>query len=352
MNNPFIVGEAIGVGFVLALIAYVVARKLCGPAGARHLARLNRIAGEDVQENRVSLYARDWLPYAAAVLAAFVGAMFSFVKAGAFFQRSFSSADLPELASGFKTGCERSCAAQRDAAFCERLCDCTFARLRERHPGDDAFASWMQAGPQNVQATRAEVLNAQNACLRVPEPSPAAPPQPAAIAQQPELPRPMEEPILDAPSYEPAVAKRISADLEPFLEWATAAKLAPEKLSATEVCAKATEPSAGICTKSLVGPGIGDQMFSASYKPGVPGAVRLSVTVSYLVGCDALAPSRTLAQWQQGRSQKQLCEISSGNLGGMRLLAVRLGVGTSLFVFTPSYTAQDEVFRSAASPNG
>lgn len=164
MDNPFAVGEAIGAGLVFAVTAFVVARKLCGPAGARHLARLKRIAGEEVQESTLSLYVRDWLPYAAAFMAALVGALFGLANAGIAPHRSSATLDMPRLIAGFKNGCQRSCAAGRDVGSCEEFCDCTLAELRAGHPGDEAFASWMQAGPQNMDAVRAEVLSARATC--------------------------------------------------------------------------------------------------------------------------------------------------------------------------------------------
>jgi hypothetical protein len=354
------VGQAIGAALALAVVVFVVARKLCGPPGARHLARLNRIAGEDVPEDRLSLYVRDWLPYVAAGLAALTGGLFSLVNAGVPLHPS-SDETILQLTSGFKSGCQRSCTAQRDAAFCEGLCDCTFAKLRADHPGNDALASWMQAGTQNVDAVRAEVQSAQAACMGASDPSQLADPQPAAVAPrqhaeaavQPSLDKPPETqapPSLDGPQYEPAVMKRIHEEFEPFLKWAAAAKLAPETIAGAEVCAAATDPSAGICTKSVAAPIFGDQIFSASYKPGAPAALRLAVTVQLLVGCRDLAPSHTLAAWRRGESEKELCEIANGPLGGLRLLAVRSRLSTSLFLFTPAYPAQDPAFRAAATP--
>lgn len=342
---------------VLAVIVFVATRKLCGPAGARHLARLNRIAGEAVQESWFSLYVRDWLPYVAALLAALVGILFGLVKAGALLHRGFSAGDLPQLVAGFQSGCRKNCLAGRDAVFCAGFCDCTLATLRAAHPGDDAFAKWMKSGSYDVEAVRAEVLGAQNQCLAALDPSLAA----AAGVAQPASVAPVSPPQLaakeaaaelelDVPHYEPAQLKRIQEELAPFLTWAAAAKLSPEKLTGAEACATASEPSAGICTKSSAAPGLGDEVFSVSYKPGVVGAVRLATSVPLLVGCDALAPSRTLAQWRQGQTQKQLCEIASGALGGLQLLAVRGRLGTTLFAFTPSYPAHDAAFRASLSP--
>jgi hypothetical protein len=352
VQDPFVVGQAIGAGFVLAVLAFVVARKLCGPAGARHLARLNRLAGEEVEEARFSLYLRDWLPYVAAFLALVVGGLFSFVKAGGL-RQNFSSGDMPQLIAGFQSGCQKRCLAERDASFCAGFCDCTFATLRAKHPSDDAFAKWMQAGPQNLAAVQTEVMSAQSACLAALEPSSAPAQQPPSVAPTP-TPQPApgqkaEELDLGVPQYEPAVLARIHEDLEPFLKWAATAKVHPEKLAGTEICATASEPSAGICTKSIAGPAFSDEVYSASYKPGVLGAVRLAVDIPVLMGCDALGPSRTLAQWRHGKTEKQLCEISSGTLGGLQLLAVRSRLGTSLFAFTPSYLAHDPGFRATAS---
>lgn len=354
MQDPFLVGQAIGAGFVLALLAFVVARKLCGPAGARHLARLNRLAGEEVDESRFSLYLRDWLPYVAAFLALLVGGLFSFVKAGGL-RQSFSSSDMPQLVAGFRSGCQKRCLAERDASFCAGFCDCTFATLRAKHASDDAFAKWMQAGPQNLAAVQTEVMSAQNACLAALEPSSAAAVQPPNVAATP-TPTPLQaapekpqELELGVPQYEPAVLARIHEDLEPFLKWAATAKAHPEKVAGAEICATASDPSPGICTKSIAARHFSDEVYSASYKPGVLGAVRLAVDIPMLMGCDALGPGRTLAQWRQGKAEKQLCEISSGPLGGLQLLAVRTRLGTSLFAFTPSYLAQDPAFRATVS---
>jgi hypothetical protein len=353
VDNPFVVGEAIGAGLVLAVIVFVVTRKLCGPAGARHLARLKRLAGEEVEESRLSLYVRDWLPYAAALMAALVGGLFSLAKAGVLLHKSFSSNDMPQLAAGFKSGCERSCGAQRDTEFCAGLCDCTFATLRSRHPSEDAFAAWMQAGPQHVDAVKSEVMSAQAACLQAIDPSAAASLRAASAAasgqapvRAPEPPAAGQDLDLEPPQYDSATLKRIREDFELFVKWAAVAQTAPEKLTGAEVCAAAGDPSAGICTKSVAAAGFSEEVYSASYKPGAPGAVRLAVTVSFLVDCNALAPSRTLAQWRQAQSAKQLCEISSGPLKGLQLLAVRSQHGTSLFAYSAAYPARDAAFAA------
>jgi hypothetical protein len=355
VDNPFVVGEAIGAGFALALVVFVVARRLCGPAGARHLARLNRIAGEDVQDSGFSLYVRDWLPYVAALLAAVVGVLFSVVQAGVLFRRAFSAGDLPKLVAGFQSGCHKSCLPARDAAFCDGFCDCTLATLRTNHAGDAAFAKWMQSGAQDVEAVRAEVLQAQNQCLgalassgattSVQQPASVSPLRPHLDAEAP--PATLK---LDVPAYEPAVLRRIQEDLAPFLSWAAVAKVSHEELAGSEICATGNEPSAGICTKSVAAPGLGDQVFSVSYKPGVVGAVRMTASLPLLVGCNVVVPSSTLAQWRDGETERQLCEITSGALRGLRLLAVRGRLGTSLFVFTPSYPAYDAGFRAGPSP--
>lgn len=346
------VGQAIGFGLVFALVVFFVARKLCGPPGARHLARLNRIAGEEVNESSLSLYVRDWLPYVAGFLAMLVGGLFSFVSAGGL-RRNFSSSDLPQLISGFQSGCQKRCLPERGANFCAGFCDCTLATLRANHPGDDAFAKWMQAGPQNLEALQAELTSAQNACLRALEPSSVATAQqPASVAklsQTTTASTPPEPLQLDVPQYESAVLQHIREDFQPFLKWAAAAKLAPEKLAETEICAAPSEASFGICTKSVAAAGLGNDVYSISYKQGTPGAVRLLTTVQLLVDCQMLVPSRTLAQWRQGESEKQLCEISAGPLGGFQPLAVRSRLGTSLFAFTPQYLAHDAAFRATVT---
>ena len=89
-----------------------------------------------------------------------------------------------------------------------------------------------------------------------------------------------------------------------------------------------------------------------SYKPGVPGVVRLAVDTPMLMGCDAFGPGRSLAQWRHDNTEKQLCEISSGPLGGLQLLAVRRRGGTSLFAFTRSYLAHDPGFRATVKQAG
>lgn len=76
VDDPLVVGQAIGAATVFAIIAFVVARKLCGPAGAGELARLKRISGVDEldpNEGRGTLLLRDWLPWVAGIMAAFVG---------------------------------------------------------------------------------------------------------------------------------------------------------------------------------------------------------------------------------------------------------------------------------------
>ena len=209
----------------------------------------------------------------------------------------------------------------------------------------------MQAGPRDPDAVRTAVLTAQTACVRALEPAQVPEPQPAAIAPHRQQTEGVVQPRLDVERYEPSVMARIHEDFEPFLQWAAATKAAPEKAAGAEVCATAQEPSAGICTKSVAAPGLGDQVFSASYRPSAPGAIRFAVTVPFLLGCDALAPSRTLTQWRRNESENQLCEISSGTLGGLNLLAVRSRHGTSLFAFTPSYLNEDPAFRATASPS-
>ncbi len=178
MDDPFLVGQGVGAAVVFAIVAFVVARKLCGPAGASELARLERIAGVGVleqQEGRLGLLVRDWLPWVAGVMAALTAFVVVFVGNAARppapeSLEPFTADQLPQLVAGFVHGCQNTCvgAGVTDAA-CSAYCTCTLNALREGQPSDQAFIDWFSHIRYYPDPGRADVQAAEKLC---PAPSP------------------------------------------------------------------------------------------------------------------------------------------------------------------------------------
>jgi hypothetical protein len=339
----------------MALVAFVVARKLCGPSGGRELERLKQIAGADdgPKQGALTLLLRDWAPWFVAAVAAAVGFGFVFVKSvlGSPL-KPFENADLPKLTAGFLQGCERSCAAQgSDGKACERFCACTLSALRVQHPSDEELVSWFSNARRDLEATQAELRVAQNSCLpggAVPQAQLAQTSRQAAPSYTP--PAIDEGPPATVPPMKPMELERVKT----FVEWATAVRNAPRDVAGSEVCAAAPDPSAGICTRSVVQRG-SDDIFSVSYAQDAGKAVRASATFNAQLDCSAVAPSQVLRRWSHGvrdPQRKQTCTITGGALSGMQLLVVRTASSTTLFLYSSDYVARDTGFRNSTTESG
>jgi hypothetical protein len=117
------------------------------------------------QESRITLWARDWLPWFAGALVGLIGFVFVFFSARAE-KRAEASQSVAQLSAEFTSLCQQPCVVNGTLTpGCVDICACTLNTLRSQHPGDAAFASWFSEARAAKPHTEQEIKTAHSSCI-------------------------------------------------------------------------------------------------------------------------------------------------------------------------------------------
>jgi hypothetical protein len=136
-----------------------------------------------------------------------------------------------------------------------------------------------------------------------------------------------------------------SAPIEAFLQWVEGLREASNKAGAPPDCAPRGSKDYGFCSSKHQ---VSGQVFGVRYRTDDPKAYRFEANLPLLASCVDMGRTRPLANWKEGTSKYELCELESHGLLGLRALIEhddQKPGNSRIWVYPEEYLARDSALQ-------